>query len=334
MKRHFIEIKLLSGIFRLASTSVGLGKSGIKKNEVPIPPDLVNLPTIKAEPWLQVDSDLQVMLEGPAFDRNGNLYLTSFLDGRIFKVDLQKKVSLIFQNRNIWPTGCAFHKDGRLFVACITGELLSMNPDGSNINFITPRYQGKPQSINDLVFDSKGNLYVSGFTGNISNPTGGVYRFSSDFTRVDPILENLASANGISLSPEGNVLWVTESCRNTLLRVELLADGITVNPMAGAMYVYYSMGGPGGLDSNKVDKEGNIYQCLIFQGRAIIFNSYGIPIANVVIPGREEGKYLVTTNLAFSPGTSEAYMTAAGKGGAWLYTFQGLAEGLPLFSHQ
>jgi len=187
--------------------------------------------------------------------------------------------------------------------------------------------------MNDLVFDSKGNLYVTDFTGDISNPTGGVYRFSSDFKTVQPVLEHLAGANGISLSPQGNVLWVSESCRNTVLRIDLLPDGVTINPMVGTCYAYYSTGSPG-VDSNKVDVEGNLYQCIIFQGRAVILNAHGIPIANVVIPGRDEGKHLITPNLVFKPGTKEAYILASGEGGAWIYTFRGLAEGLPLFSHQ
>jgi hypothetical protein len=43
---------------------------------------------------------------------------------------------------------------------------------------------------------------------------------------------------------------------------------------------------------------------------------------------------LRTTNVAFRPGTDEAVITASGEGGAWIYTFRGLAKGLTLFSHQ
>jgi len=83
-----------------------------------------------------------------------------------------------------------------------------------------------------------------------------------------------------------------------------------------------------------IDVEGNVYQCMIFQGRAVILNNRGIPVANVVIPGRDEGKHLGTTNLAFKPGTDEVYITAWGVGGAWIYKFRGLAQGIKLFSHQ
>jgi lactonase len=74
--------------------------------------------------------------------------------------------------------------------------------------------------------------------------------------------------------------------------------------------------------------------CLVRQGRALILNSQGIPVANVLVPGRDEGENLGTTNLAFKPGTNEAFITAFGTDGAWIYAFRGLAEGLKLFSHQ
>jgi lactonase len=305
----------------------------MKKTLVPIPPDLASLPTIEAELWLQVNPDSHLRIEGPAFDREGNLFVTSPYHGRIFKITPQKKVSTIFDNKNIKNIGCAIHKDGRLFLACGTGELFSINPDGSNLNFITPRVKGKPEKLNDLVFDSQGNLYVTDFTGTVPHPTGGVYRFSSDFAKVDLILDHLAGANGISLAPEGNVLWVAETFRNAILRIALEDDGVTVSSRDGVCYAYYSTGVPGGPDSNKVDIEGNLYQCIVSQGRVVVLNARGIPVANVVIPGRDEGMHLGSTNLAFKPGTREGYITVGGEGGPCVYRFAGLAKGLLLFSH-
>jgi len=312
-----------------------MGQREVQKSVVPIPPDLAGLLTKKAKPWLQLDTDASMTLEGPSFDRQGNLFVTSIRPGRIFKVTPRKRMSVIFESKDIQTNGTAFHKDGRLFVACLTGELLAINPDGTNVTIMKLTYQGKAISLNDLVFDSKGNLFVTDFTGNVSDPTGGVYHLlSPDFTTVREVLRNLWAANGVSLSPNERVLWVSETLRNTIARVDLLPDGVTPNPRAGVSYVFYSTGGPGGPDSNRVDAEGNLYQAFIFQGRVVILNSRGIPIANVVVPGRDEGKYLRTTNLAIKPGAREGYLCASGEGGAWLYKFEPLANGVKLFSHQ
>ena len=303
------------------------------KSVVPLPPAEKALRVIKAEPWVQVDRG-DAFLEGPAFDSQGNLFVSSIFDSRILKITSGKKVSTILKQEGLLPNGIAVHKDGRLLVACMSGKLVALNPDGTNLTVIEPKYEGCPKVCNDLVFDSKGNLYVTDFTGNNAEPTGGVYWYSSDFKTMKPVFRNLASANGVALSPDGKVLWVSETCRNQIHRLELLDDGVTINPIAGAGIPYRFAGAPGGPDSLRVDQAGNVYQAIIFQGRVLILNNMGIPVAQVLIPGRDEGKLLRTTNLAFKPGTDQAYITASGTGGAWIYRFKGLAKGLTLFSHQ
>jgi lactonase len=305
----------------------------IRASVVPLPPDLAGLPTIEAEPWFQIGPGPDILLEGPAFDREGNLYVTSPRTGTVFRITPQRQMSIIFDDKNVGVDGSAFHRDGRLFVACLTGELLTLDPGGYKATFMYPKYRGKSLSMNDLVFDEKGNVYVTDFTGSVTEPTGGVFRISPDARTVQPVVLHLAAPNGISLSPEGDVLWVGESARNSVLRIALLKGGVTVSPVVGVLPVYYSAGcfGP---DSNKADSAGNLYQCIMGQGRIIVLNQGGIPIANVVVLGRDDGKSLRTTNLAFKPGTSEGYITTSGVGGAWIYTFKGLAQGLQLFSHQ
>jgi lactonase len=300
---------------------------------MPLPPDLIGLPEIEAEPWFQVDANPDLLLEGPAFDREGNLFVTSPPAGIVFKINSKKSKRVIFENQKITVDGAAFHHDGRLFIVCITGEVLILDPKGYKASFIYPQFMGRSLTMNDLVFDMKGNFYVTHFLGTIAEPTGGIFRVSPDAKIVQPVILNLASPNGISLSPQGDVLWVGESSRNTILRITLLEDGLTCRPVCGVMSVYYSSGCPG-PDSNKVDSVGNLYQCIMGQGRIVVLNPQGIPVANVVIPGRDEGKLLKTTNLAFKPGTREGYITTSGKGGAWIYKFTGLEKGLALFSHK
>jgi len=230
------------------------------------------------------------------------------------------------------PTGLALHKDGRLFVACISGEVLSMNADGSSPTFYKVRANGKPATPNDCVFDPKGNLYVTDWSGTVPNPVGGIYRFAADFKSVVPVVQGMAAPNGIGIAPEGNVLWIGEMLRNGLVRIEVTEDGVTLPPITPISYPYYFSGHPG-PDGMAVDGKGHVYQAMNFQGRVVVLRA-GIPVAQVLIPGRDEGKYLRVTNLAFKPGTADGYITLSGNGGAWVYKFRGLAEGLKLFSHQ
>jgi len=333
MKRRLVMsliiIEILTTLFSLT-----FAQSKISNSMVPLPPGETSLLVIEAQPWLQVDSGSKVFLEGPAFDREGNLFVSSIFDSRIFKITPDKKVITILNIEGLLPDGIAIHKDGRLFVVCLSNKIITINPDGSNLTYIEARHHGKTIVGNDLVFDSKGNFYVTNWTGNLSDPKGGVYRFSSDLKNIAPVVENLASPNGISFTPEGDGLWVSESGRNQLLRIGLLKDGISLHPIDGIKVAYRFTGAPGGPDSNKVDVKGNVYQCIMHQGRVLILNRMGIPIANVLVPGRDEGKFLRTSNVAFKPGTDEVFLTTSGEGGAWIYKFRGLAEGLRLFSHQ
>lgn len=334
MKKTLFISLIIIGIL-IAILCLGFGTPKAEKSAVPIPPSLVSLPTIKAKPLLQVEPS-GAFLEGPAFDLDSNLYVSSLFDSRILKISPDEEVTTIFSEPGLLPDGIAIHQDGRLFVVCLSGRIVVLDSDGNYLSDITAKYNGKPTSANDLVFDADGNLYVTDFTGNASDPSGGVYHFSAsdNYQTVTPVFENMASANGVALAPEGSVLWVSETSRMQLHRLELLEDGVTVNPIAGAGIPYRFTGGPGGCDSLAVDVHGNVYQALIFQGRLLILNKAGIPIANVVIPGRDEGKLLRTTNVAFKPGTDEVYITVSDDNEAWIYKFRGLAEGVTLFSHQ
>jgi lactonase len=309
---------------------------------IQLPPEIRGLPTIKAKPWVMIQPDPVITsLEGAVFDKDNHLYLcqisgTPGTTRKIFKVTPQCQVSEIFSSTTYIPTGLAFHKDGRLFAACMSGHILIMNTSGTVLQVLEPMFDGRRLAINDLVFDKNGNIYFSEFSGNLQYPTGGVYRLDGpnyDVSNLHQVIGNLAAANGISLSPEGNVLWVSEVSRNALLRISLAADGLTLVGNGQVKAACYFTGTPD-ADSNRVDSEGNVYQALRGDGRLLILNKYGIPMANVIVPEREKGMYLNTTSLAIKPNTQEGYMVVSGKGGQFVYKFPALATALKLYSHQ
>jgi lactonase len=307
----------------------------------PLPPGEAGLRSIKAEPWLKIDAR-DVFLKGMAFDRQNNLLVMAAYPGKvdksmagrvdrsILKITPAKAITTVIKQQGVRLCDHAIHKDGRIFIACLTGELLVVNPDGSGLKPITTRWQGKPEELSDLTFDSNGNLYVTDFTGKPGNPTGGVYRWSPDLQSVDPLMPNLVTPNGIAFTPGEKSLWVSCSLAKELSHLTLDEDRKRVQQAA----VLYKLSGPGG-DGIRIDAQGNIYLAMNFQGRVLIFDKHGAPIADVLLPGRERGELLSTANVAFKPGTDEVYVVASGEtGGSWIYRFQGLAKGLPLYSHQ
>src|SRR5256886_15240822 len=60
----------------------------------------------------QVDS----FLEGPSFDRDGNLWCVDIPFGRIFRIDPKGEWELVVQY-DAWPNGLKIHKGGWIFIA-------------------------------------------------------------------------------------------------------------------------------------------------------------------------------------------------------------------------
>jgi lactonase len=315
---------------------------GLPDQNPPIPPNEAALRQIKVEPWLKID-DRNVFLKGMAFDRKNNLTvmaaypgadpsrgLAGRVDRSILSITPDKQITTLIRQNKFRLVDHVIHKDGRIFIACLSGELLVANPDGSELKPVTSRVNGKPQAPSDLTFDSKGNLYVTDFIGSAANPTGGVYRWSPDFQSVELFGPNLVTPNGIAFSFDERSLWVACSMAKKLFHLILDETAKTVKQAESV----YNLSGPGG-DGIRVDVHGNVYLAMNFQGRILVFDKNGKPIATVLMPGRNRGELLSTTNVEFLPGTNEAFAVGAGDtGGTWIYKFKGLAKGAPLYSHQ
>ena len=313
-----------------AQQAQGLAYDAQTQSVVPIPPSERALQSTVAEPWFKVSKD-GMILEGAIFDRSGNLLFCDVSGGRVLRLTPDKQLSTVVRLDGLFPGGLAIHKDGRLFIAALTGTfdsgaILAVNLDGSNLQTIIPAVAG--YAPNDLVFDAAGGFYFTDFKGTSTEPKGGVYYASPGFQTIKPVLPNLAQANDIALSPDGKSLWATEFGRNLLHRVQL-ADATTIAPIGSA--IAYRFIGPA-PDSMRVDADGNVYVALYGQGRVMAFNRNGIPIGQVLLPGRDGGHNLASTSLAIDPNRNDLYAVANdgdGGQGATVFHAKVFSKGLP-----
>jgi lactonase len=315
--------------------SLALTYDAQTRGPVPIPPSERELQTVVAEPWLKVSHE-PIVLEGPAFERNGHLLFCDVSGGRVLRLTPDRRLSTVVSLNGLSPGGLAIHKDGRIFIAAMnmakeTGSLLAVKSDGTGLQTIVPAAAG--YMPNDLVFDAHGGFYFSDFRGLSTEPKGGVYYVSPDVKTITPVLPHLALANGIALSPDGKELWITEFSRNLLHRVEL-ADATTITPFGTAIAYHFTGPAP---DSMRADSNGNLYVAVYGQGRVLVFNRNGIPIGQVLLPGREDGHNLQSTSMAIQPDTDDLYIVTNdgnGGGGATIFHAKVFAKALPLYSHQ
>lgn len=299
--------------------------SGPDRAFAPIPPAERGLPTLTAEPWHKVADDFQ-QLEGLCFDRAGNLYLLEVFGGRIYRLDCDTKaMKEIYRAEGDNPAAIKIHKDGRLFVCCLgdfkTGEIFAIDPDGRNRRSILRGYVA-----DDMVFAKDGSFYFTHFVGTSCEPTGGVYHVSADGKTVTPILEKMAGPNGVALSTDETRLWITETNANRLHLIELGADGKSIAPYGTSIPYHFT--GFHGPDSCSIDGEDNLYVAMYNQGRVMVFNPWGFPIGQILIPGRESGHHLRTTHPMMMPGTRRLLICTndheRGEG-AWIFTSEGAA---------
>lgn len=140
-----------------------------------------------------------------------------------------------------------------------------------------PQEPGAAQGPQRPDHGSQQNLYFTdrGQTG-MADPTGRVYRLSP-MDKLDTLVDNGPSANGLALSPDKRFLFVAVTRANQVWRLPLHADGTTSK--AGVFFQSFGTAGPDGL---KVDEEGNLFVCHPSLGSLFVVDEQGVPKARIV----------------------------------------------------
>ena len=247
-------------------------------------------------------------LEGPSFDRDGNLYVTDIPFGRVFRISPDGQWTLITEYDG-WPNGLKLHKDGRIFITDYKRGIMQLDPANGEVTpVLTNRRSESFRGTNDLVFDSNGIMYFTdqGQTG-MHDPTGRVYRYNLETKALDLLITNAPSPNGIVLSPDEKTLYVAVTRGNGVWRVPLLKDGGTTKV---SIFVNLA-GGVSGADGMAVDEEGRLFVCDAGNGCAWVFTKWGEPVYRV----RSTGGGRSTTNIAFGgPGRRDVFITESDTG--------------------
>ncbi len=258
--------------------------------------------------------------EGPAFDRDGNLYFVNWLSSAIVKLTPEGVASEFFNTGGI-PAGLAFHRDGSLYVADegddIHGVLRIANGQAT---IVVDEYEGQPlNGVNDLVFDQYGVLYFSDpWRSSRANPIGGFYRLFPDGT-LERIDTGLAFPNGVALSADGSAAYLAETGEHRILRYAIAADG-----SIGLREDFAKLPGGEGPDGMAFDEAGNLYVAHYGGGRVAIFDPSGALTDEIRIPGAN------VTNVAFG-GRDRRTLVITDVETASLYETRVEVPGLALF---
>ncbi len=268
-------------------------------------------------------------LEGPSFDRKGNLWCVDIPFGRIFCIDPKGAWELAVEY-NGWPNGLKIHKDGRIFIADYKRGLMLLDPKSGKIEpLLETAYSEGFKGLNDLHFADNGDLYFTdqGQTG-IADPSGRVYRLRGGLDgtagELRRLVDNAPSPNGITLNNKNTQVYVAITRSQQIWRLPLMAGG-TLSKTGIAIQL---SGGHAGPDGIEMDKEDGIAVCHLGVG-IWRFDSNCLP-THLVHAGKH---HRLMTNIAFGgPKRKTLYITDSLNG-------EILTAGMPvagkkMFAHQ
>lgn len=262
--------------------------------------------------WLTAQlrgAPMHSLLEGPAFDRAGTLYVVDIPFGRVFKVSEAGEFDLVAEYDGE-PNGLKFHRDGRGFIADHKHGIMRFDPARGTVAPYCDRVRlERFKGVNDLTFAGNGDLYFTdqGQTG-MQDPTGRVYRLSTaeDAAREPAcVLDGIPSPNGLVLSPDGATLLVAVTRMNNVWRAPFMLDGT-----ASKVGVFVQLSGGVGPDGITLDSEGNLAVCHFGLGAVWLFSPLGEPLYRI-----RSCEGLKTTNLAYGGADlRDLYITEADSG--------------------
>ena len=175
---------------------------------------------------------------GLAFDRVGNLYVSSRMEGSIYKVTPSGESTTFAQGMGV-ATGIAFDRDGNLYVGDRTGTIFKISPDRQIFVFATVE---PSVAAYHLAFGLNGELYMTGPTTSSFDhvlsisPTGEVSSF----------YQGLGRPQGMAFDVDGN-LFVTASLAGKRGVIRITPDAKAELAISGYDLVGLAFGRNGSL---------------------------------------------------------------------------------------
>jgi sugar lactone lactonase YvrE len=225
--------------------------------------------------------------EGPAFLPDGALVVCARRDHYLVRVAPDGSVARLWDMPGLRPNGCKRHRDGRLFVAAMTGpSIVAVDAHGHIEPVVTLCDDGPLLGPNDLIFGADGALYFTD-PGMEFEPVGRVCRARRNGDPAEVLARGLSYPNGLVLTADGVALLVAETGTRRILRLEL--NSTQPSPPC----TFAELRGGIGPDGMALDVEGNLYIAHTGQGCVTVVDCDGHLREQIPLGGQ------MPTNLAF-----------------------------------
>ena len=190
-------------------------------------------------------------VEGPACDREGNIYAVSFArTPTIGKITPEGhgEVFVEFTNGSL-ANGIRFDRAGIMYVADYTKHnILRIDPKTRAVSVLA--HNDEMNQPNDVAITADGVLFAS--DPNWEKSTGQVWRIDRD-GRMTRVAADMGTTNGIDVSPDGRKLYVNETVQRNIWAFILHPDGSITDKTRLIQFPDF------GLDGMRFDVDGNLY---------------------------------------------------------------------------
>lgn len=252
--------------------------------------------------------------EGPACDRDGNVFFTDQPNDRIMRWSVDGKLTTFLQPCGR-ANGLSFDKQGNLWAcADARNELWKIEPSGKH-TVVLKAYEGKLfNGPNDLWLPPTGGVFFTDpfykrpyWNRGEKEMEQCVYFLSPDLTTVQRVIDDLKQPNGIIGTPDGKTLYVADIGARKTFRYAIGENGALKDKT-----LFCELGS----DGLTIDNEGNVY----LTGKGVsVFDATGTKIEQIDVP---EGW---TANVCFGGSDRKTLFITASKG---LYSLRMKVKGV------
>jgi len=244
---------------------------------------------VAADATLQRISNQFDFTEGPAVDRNGNVFFTDQNRNNIWKWGTDGTLALYMHGTDR-ANGLYFDKKGNI-IACADekNRLLAITPHKKKEVLYKAPKRRRLNGPNDLWIDARGGIYITDpyyqrpYWKRKTPAIKGqyVYYLPPGSRQLITIDTSLKQPNGIVGTPDGTHLYIADIGDWKTYRYDIAPDGMLQNK---TLFVAQ------GSDGLTLDEQGNVY--LTGDG-VTVFNKAGDKIAHIAVPAKW------TSNLCF-----------------------------------
>ena len=222
--------------------------------------------------------------EGPAADKEGNVYFTDQPNDRILKWSANDEKLSVFLEKTGRANGLYFDQQGHI-LSCsdMDNEIWKIDMNGKHVVVVTD-YKGKKlNGPNDLWVHPNGGIYFTDplyprdyWTRDPAMQQDGqhVYYVAPNTNKPICVATDLEQPNGIIGSPDGKLLYVADIRAGKTYVYNIQSDATLVNKK-----LFCNLGS----DGMTMDNQGNIY----LTGKGVtVFNPQGEQIAHIPVEAR------------------------------------------------